>query len=115
MLLGFAVAVLLMVAVAYVNVALSLRAENQAVHTAGARVREAERVLHDLQVVGSHGPSHPQAYLIVHRQQEVLRQRREDYNSVVARYNRTSDLHLAAWMYRWLGLPRQHLRISSAE
>ena len=113
--LGFVVAVLGMIAVAHACVLWSLREQHHAVRAALVRVRDAERVLRDLQVVESHAPNHPESYLILQRQRDVILRRREDYNLAVARYNRTSDLQLALWMYRWLDLPPQHRSMPLAE
>lgn len=106
--LGFGVAVLMLIAAAHVFVLWSLRRLHQDVRVALVRVRDAERVMRDLRVVESHGVQHPESYLILQRQHDVVLRQREDYNSVVARYNRESDLQIAPWAYRWCGLPRHH-------
>jgi hypothetical protein len=115
MALGFVVAVLGMVAVAHACMLWSLRAQHQEVCAALVRVRDAERVLHDLQVVESRAPNHSESYLILQRQRDVIRRRREDYNLVVACYNRTSDLKIAVWMYRWFDLPPHHQSLPLVE
>lgn len=110
--LGILVTFVVVVLLAYTYQGWVLREMDRTVQEARREMVAAETMLRDLRVLSAGAPITTAGYFVVYRQQTVVYRRREHFNSIVARYNRTASLPYGAWWCSRLRLPSRHYGVS---